>query len=82
MKQEKEKKELTEEEKIAKTKKNFKIVGGCCIGVGAVVIIARLINYFGAIAQYRGNIGMLIGGILAGVIAIVIGIVLEIKARK
>lgn len=37
MKQEKEKKELTEEEKIAKAKKNFKIVGGCAVFIGIIL---------------------------------------------
>lgn len=77
MKQEKEKKELTEEERKARNNKIDKTAGGCCIAVGIFVVVFRLITL-----KQADNIGTLIGGILAGVIAIVIGIVLEIKAKK
>ena len=82
MKQEKEKKELTEEEKIAKTKRNFKIVGGCCIAVGIFFIAGAFINFFGGFEGYKGNVPTMIYSIIAGGCAVFIGIVLEIKARK
>lgn len=82
MKQEKEKKELTEEEKIAKTKKNFKIVGGCCIAVGAFVFIWSIIAFFTGMQGIKGNATTMISQMIAGGCAIAIGIILEVKARK
>lgn len=82
MKQEKEKKELTEEEKIAKTKKNFKIVGGCCIAVGGFTIVGSFINFFGSFKGYAGNVPSLIYGLIAGACILAVGIILEVKARK
>lgn len=82
MKQEKEKKELTEEEKIAKTKRNFKIVGGCCISVGGLVMIFSIINFFAGMQGVKGNATTMVSQLIAGGCAVFIGIILELKARK
>lgn len=77
-----EKKELTEEEKVEKTKKNFKVVGGCCIAVGGFTIAGAFINFFGDMKTYAGYVPSLIYGLIAGGCAIFIGVILELKARK
>lgn len=77
-----EKKELTEEEKVAKTKKNFKVVGGCCISVGAFVFIWSIIAFFTGMQGVKGNVSTMISQMIAGGCAIFIGIILELKARK
>lgn len=78
----KEKKELTEQEKIERTKKNFKVVGGCCIAVGIFFIAAAFINFFSGLKAFAGNVPTLIYTIISGVSAVVIGIILELRAKK
>ena len=77
-----EEKKLTEDEKIVKTKKNLKIVGGCCIAVGGFTIIGSFINFFGSFKGYAGNVPSLIFGLIAGACIVAVGIILETKARK